>query len=89
MEKYHENKLKYKYIDNLGDFDIYVRKNDDKHNQFYDVFINYHENVNKQSESILIEKNAFTDIESTLQEINADENYREDLHAYVNELLGI
>lgn len=94
MEKYYIsdkliNNFGYEYVTDFGDFGIYVKKNNGKCNQFYDVLINYYENVGKPSENILIEKNAFTSIEQTLQEIDADETYREDLHEYVNELLGL
>lgn len=83
------NILGYDYVTDFGDFDLYVRKNNDKYNQFYDVFINYHENVGKQGEAILVEKNDFTSIERALQEIDADETSNEGARAYVIELLGL
>lgn len=87
-----EEKMEYTYVENMGDYTLYVAKNEDKSNQFFDVKIKWHENVTSKTgkvEELLVEKNAWTSIEHTLEEINSDDEYREDLHQYVDELLGI
>lgn len=81
--------LGYDRIYDFGDYDLYVRFNKDTHNQFFEAYIKYHENVVRKDHEFLLEKNAYTEIKSITEEIDADDNFREDLHQYADELLGV
>ena len=64
-EKLYE--LGYQFINDIGDYDLFVRKNTDS--SYHDVYIRYHENINTKDKELLVKKEDLLAIEKTIEVI--------------------